>query len=144
VAGAALALTLLACLLSLGSAASGPGPAPTALYPGKVSLRFTDAPGGSTAVDCARAFSLDVVVMTDGRPVAWRVFTSDKWNIFIGDPIPGIQVTPASGALQGGQTAIVHISGPRSTCDPGPWFWIGATDLTGNGVLLEVGRAIVD
>lgn len=107
-----------------------------AQFPGQVSLHFASDPGASSiTIDCSGA-SFDVTVGTDGRPVQWQAATSDNANNFIGRPIGGLDVSPASGTLPGGGTATVHVSGaPTSLIDS---FWIGVTDVRGSGATLEV------
>jgi hypothetical protein len=153
-AAAALACTLASCHIGLGTAAKKPTPAPprpassapssapssvdlAALYPGQVGLRFaSDGSASSQTVDCRADVNFDVVVSTDGRPVEWKAASSDNVNNFIGNPIGGIDVAPASGTLQGGETATVHVSGaPTGIIQT---FWIGVTDVRGSGATLEV------
>jgi hypothetical protein len=123
------------------SSSSSPSPSPTvdlaALYPGQVGVHFASDPGASSkTVDCAGGVNFDIVVTTDGRPVKWKAGSSDNSNNFVGNPIGGIDVTPDSGTLQGGETATVHVSGAPSS--PVQTFWIGATDVRGSGATLQV------
>jgi hypothetical protein len=148
---AMLACTLSACHLGGGStppantspSSSIPSAQPSASsvdlaaqYPGQVGVHFASDPGASSkTVDCT-SVNFDIVVGTDGRPVDWKAAATDNANIFIGNLIGGVDVAPASGTLQGGETTTVHVSGAPNS--PMQTFWIGATDVRGCGATLEV------
>lgn len=148
-AAAMLACTLSACHLGGGSnppptttpTSTQPSPSVSsvdlaALYPGQVSVHFASDPSASSkTVDCA-GINFDIVVGTDGQPVDWTATATDTANNFVGNPIGGIDVQPATGTLQGGQMATVHVSGAPNS--PIQAFWIGATDVRGSGATLEV------
>lgn len=120
-------------------ASTPPSSAPvdeSALFPGQVGLHFASDPSASSiTIDCS-GVSFDVTVGTDGQPVKWNAATSDNVNNFIGHPIGGLDVSPASGTLPGGGTATVHVSGGVTSLID--MFWIGVTDVRGSGADLEV------
>jgi hypothetical protein len=107
-----------------------------ALYPGNVRLSLASDPNAaSTNANCASDVNFDVVVSTDGSPVAWRAATSDNSDIYLGYQVGGFEVTPKSGVLQGGETATVHVSGGNYSFQT---FWIAAMDVQGGSETLEV------
>lgn len=115
---------------------SSPAVDEAAQYPGQVSLHFASDPSASSiTVDCS-GVNFDVTVGTDGQPVKWQAATSDDVNNFIGHPIGGLDVSPASGTLGGGETTTVHVSGGVTSLID--MFWIGVTDVRGSGATLEV------